>query len=212
MKYRESSQYGFLPEIIASILIRPRSMISKANVGDQNQTELPSSSSTLSGPVIAGIVLGCLAILALVGLALVLWYRKKRRRRSTASMANLNMSLQQKSTPIYEEFYSVSRSPSNGTGEQGGQRCMDLLEGPPESASVERSQYEPYLLMYKTGAVRSRYEATLRPEDSASWHVRSPPASEVGSQVQSDYVTRFTPTVSAALPPLAEHHSSPRDS
>lgn len=89
---------------------------------------------------------------------------------------------------------------------------MDLLDGHSESASAERSQYEPYLLMYKTGAVRSKYEATLRPEDSASFHVRSPPASEVGSQIQSDYITHFTPTVSAALPPLLEQRSASHDS
>jgi len=98
----------------------------------------------------------------------------------------------------------VYRSQSNGTGEQCGTHCMDLLDGQPEPASVERSRYEPYLLMYKTGAVRSAYDPTLRPEDSASFHVRSPPASEVGSQTQSDYVTHFTPTVSTALPPLSE--------
>ena len=109
------------------------------------------------------------------------------------------MDLPQKNTPIYEEFSSVYRSPSNGTREQSTKRGMDLLDGQPEPTSDERSKYEPYLLMYKTGAVRSQYEATLRPEDSASFHVRSPPASEVGSQTQGDHVTRFTPTVS--LPP-----------
>jgi len=92
---------------------------------------------------------------------------------------------------------------------------MDLLDGHPEPAGGERSQYEPYLLMYKTGAVRSAYEATLRPEDSASFHVRSPPPSEVGSQTQqtqSEHATHFASTVSAALPPLSERDSAFRGS
>lgn len=159
----------------------------------------------LSGPAIAGIVLGCLAVLVLFSLALLLWWRKKRRRLPpSAAFASLNMDLPQKNTPIYEEFSSVYRSQSNGTVEQSTKRCMDLLDGQPEPVNVERSKFEPYLLMYKTGAVRSAYEATLRPEDSASFHVRSPPASEVGSQIQSDYVTHFTPTASVALPPVSE--------
>ena len=99
-------------------------------------------------------------------------------------------------------MYRSRSDGTNRTGEQSTKRGMDLLDGQPEPASAERSKYEPYLLMYKTGAVRSTYEDTLRPEDSASFHVRSPPASEVGSQVQSDHVTHFTPTVS--LPPLSE--------
>lgn len=206
MKYRESSQYDLLPENIASQLTSPRSTDSEgASLNDASvQTALTSSSSfdaRLSGPAIAGIVLGCLTMLVLAILALLLWNREKRRRLSpsAAFMAGLNMDLPQKNTPIYEEFSSVYRSPSNGTREQGTKRDMDLLDGQPEPTSDERSKYEPYLLMYKTGAVRSQYEATLRPEDSASFHVRSPPASDVGSQTQGDHVTRFTPTVS--LPP-----------
>ncbi len=208
MKYRESSQYDLLPETIASQLTTPRSTEGGgASLNDPSvQTALTSSSSfdaRLSGPAIAGIVFGCLAMLVLVILALLLWRRKKRRRLSpsAAFMASLNMNPPQKNTPIYEEFSSVHRSPSNGTGEQSTKRDMDLLDGQPEPASGETSKYEPYLLMYKTGAVRSTYEATLRPEDSASFHVQSPPASEVGSQTQGDHVTRFTPTVS--LPPLS---------
>ena len=208
MKYRESSQYDLLPETIASLLTSSSSIkgggASLTGAGVQT-TLLPSSSSDarLPGPAIAGIVLGCLAMLVLISLALLLWCRKKRRRQPP-SAAFVNMDLQQKNTPIYEEFSNVYRSQSNGTGEQSTKRCMDLLDGHPGPASPERSKFEPYLLMYKTGAVRSTYEATLRPEDSASFHVRSPPASEVGSQTQSDYVTHFTPTISAALPPLSE--------
>ena len=206
MKYRESSEYELLPEIIASQLTSPRS--EGASPTDASvQTALSSSPSfdaRLPGPTIAGIVLGCLAVLVLVSLALLLWYRKTRRR-LPPSAAFMNMDFPQKNAPIYEEFSSVHRSQSNatnGTGEQSAKPGMDLLDGQPEPASAERSKYEPYLLMYKTGAVRSTYEDTLRPEDSASFHVRSPPASEVGSQTQSDPVTHFTPTVS--LPPLSE--------
>ena len=200
--------------IIASLLKLPRSTVSvsKANVG---QNEPRSDPSRLSGPAIAGIALGCFAILALVSSALLLWCRKTRRRQlppSIASVTHLNMGPPQKGTPIFEEFSSVYRSQSNGrTGEQSAQRCMDLLDGPSRHASVERNNHESYLLMYKTGAIRSAYEATLRPEDSASFHVLSPPASEVGSQPQSDNVTRFTPTISAALPPLSERDSASRD-
>ena len=96
-------------------------------------------------------------------------------------------------------------SQSTGIGEQ---RPMDLLDGQPGLESVERSNYDPFLSMYKTGAVRSTYEATLRPEDSASLRVQSPPASEVGSRFQSDHITNFTPTISAALPPLPERYSA----
>jgi hypothetical protein len=149
-----------------------------------------------------GIVLGCLAILALVGLTLLLWCHKRRRRKlspSAAFVTRLNMGPPQKNAPIYEEFSSVYRPQSNVVGTM---RSMDLLDGQPEPASVERSKYEPYILMYKTGAVRSACEATLRPEDSASFCVQSPPPSEVGSQTQRDHTTSFTPTVSAALSPL----------
>lgn len=209
LKYRDSSQYDLLPETIASLLTSPRSIkgdrTSLTDASVQTTSSGSSSDARLSAPAIAGIVLGCLAMLVLASLAVILWWRKKRRRLPpSAAFASLNMDLQQKNTPIYEEFSSVYRSQSNGTGEQSTKRCMDLLDGQPGPASVERSKFEPYLLMYKTGAVRSTYEATLRPEDSASFHVRSPPASEVGSQIQSDYVTHYTPTASVALPPLSE--------
>lgn len=207
MTYRESSEYELLPKTIASQLTSPRSSEGASPTDASVQAAIssnPSFDARLSGPAIAGIVLGCLAMLVLVSLALLLWCRKKRWR-LPPSAAFMNMDLQQKNTPIYEEFSSVYRSQSNatnGTGEQSATHGMDLLAGQPEPASAERSKYEPYLLMYKTGAVRSTYEDTLRPEDSASFHVRSPPASEVGSQTQSDRVTHVTPTVS--LPPLSE--------
>jgi len=174
-------------------------------------SSLKEPAQELSGPAIAGIVLGCMAILALIGLALLLRSRKRRRRLppSAAFIAHLDIRTARKNTPIYEEFSSnVYRPQSTVMGEQSSERSMeglDLLDGQSELVSAERSKYEPYLSMYKTGAVRSTYEATLRPEDSASLRVRSP-LSEVGSQVQNDRVTYFTPTISAALPPLPERY------
>jgi len=209
MKHGESSQSS----ADASVTLNSDTT-SQALNDPSTQTEHPKSTlqkpvQQLSRPAIAGVVFGCLAVLGLTGLALFLWSRKRRRKlpSSAAFAQDLNMGPPRKKTPIYEEFSSVYRSQSVGVGDNSPKRSMDgldLLDGQPGLANVERNEYEPYLSMYKTGAVRSAYTATLRPEDSASTRVRSSPPSEVESQTQNDHVTYFTPTISMALPSLPE--------